>query len=345
MQNSLRNRTFKRLEASIKGEKTDGHSVFFYYTYPFFNNITKVNLEDYFHKPKVTFDTQIEVLEKLENCGSLCPDEGAVAECSALGGTVRFDRHGFISVKEMEIESVEDAMKIRPGDPYGDNYMRKALETLDYMVKNAPKGIKVNPPVIHGPFTVAAQLRGISDFCMDTLVEPEICQALLDICTETSINFMNAAKKILGGNLHHILLADDISSFLSKEQYIKWVLPTYKKIFDAFPGVQKWLHNDASAAHLASEIAGFGWDAWQYAPSINSNALLNDTEGKISLMGGMDPVELQKLTPEETYKQCIKKLESFNGNTKFVLGPGGSVNQIPIENLLAVLKAADDFKI
>lgn len=339
----LRDRTFSRLQKSITGEPCDRHSVFFYYTFLFYQTVTGVNLDAYFHDPKVTFETQLEVIEKLERCGSFAPDEGAIAECSALGGEVRFDAHGLISVKEAPINDVDDVLKMTPGDPYGDNYMRKALESLEYMVQHAPEGIKVNPPVIHGPFTVAAQLRGINEFCMDVLLEPELCEALLDVCTETSINFMKAAEKILGGNLHHILLADDISAFLSREQYKQWVIPYYERIFKEFPGVQKWLHNDANAAHIAPEIAAFGWDAWQYAPSIDPINLLADTGEKVSLMGGLSPLTLQTMSAEETYAHCVEVLKRFNGNTKFVLGPGGSVNQIPVENLLAILRAADDF--
>lgn len=116
-----------------------------------------------------------------------------------MGGKVRFDEHGFISVEPAGIEEVEDVLKIKPGDPYGDNYMRVALETLEYMVQNCPAGYKVNPHAIMGPFTVGAQLRGISDFCADTIAEPELVEAVLDLVIETQVNFMKAQEKILGG--------------------------------------------------------------------------------------------------------------------------------------------------
>lgn len=342
---TLRDRTFDRLKRSIDGRPSDGHSVFFYYTYPFFQNVTGVDLQEYYHKPEVMLEVQQEVYEMLDNCGSFAPDTGAVAECTGLGGQVRFDAHGFISVKEMGIETLEDVLQMKPGDPWGDNYMRIGLETFQYMLENAPKHIKVNPPVLHGPFTVAAQLRGISQMCMDILVEPDLAEALLEVCTETSINYLKAIEKVMGGPLHHILVGDDISSFLSKKQYREWVLPYYEKIFKEFPNMQRWLHNDANAAHLFSEIKDGGWDAWQYAPSIDPLAALEGSEGKVTLMGGLNPVALQKKTPEETYDLCIETLKSFKGNNKLVLGPGGSVNQIPIENLKAILKAADDYKI
>ncbi|MDR2932680.1 MAG: uroporphyrinogen decarboxylase family protein [Oscillospiraceae bacterium] len=342
---TLRDRTFMRLKQSIAGQESDGHAVFFYYTYPFYQSVTHVDLNAYFHDPKVTFDVQLEVLELLERCGSFAPDEGAVAECSALGASVIFDEHGFISVKPAELEELDDVLAIKPGDPYGDNYMRRALESLEYMLQHAPADLKVNPPVMHGPFTVAAQLRGISDMCMDILVEEDKAKALLEVCTETCIRFLKAAEKMMGGQLHHILVADDISSFLSPDQYREWVVPYYRMIFKEFPGVQRWLHNDASAEHLLDQIEEAGWDAWQYAPAIDSLKALERTQGKVSLMGGLNPVELQSLTEEETYNHCMEKLQYFGGKTKLVLAPGGSVNQVPIDNLKANLRAADTYKI
>ncbi|MCG8698606.1 MAG: uroporphyrinogen decarboxylase family protein, partial [Bacteroidales bacterium] len=69
------------------------------------------------------------------------------------------------------------------------------------------------------------------------------------------------------------------------------------------------------------------------------------TKGKVTLLGGLSPLELQKWSAEETYEKCTDVLESFNGNSKFVLAAGGSVNQVPNDNLMAMFKAADDFKI
>lgn len=342
---TLRERTFTRLAQSIAGEKSDAHSVFNYYTFPFFQSLTGVDLNDYFHNPKTTLDTQLKVYEMLDKCGNFAPDTGPVAETNALGGEVYFDRKGFINVHTSGIEDIDDIKDLKPGDPYGDNYMRKGLECLEYLLANAPKGYKVNPPNMMGPFTVAAQLRGISDLCADTIMEPEFVKALLDICTETTINYINASEKTMGGTLHHILISDDLSSFLNPELYEEFVMPTYKAIFKEFPKTQFWLHNDAKATHIAHYIAEVGFAAWQYAPSMDVMETYNATKGKVSLLGGLSPVELQSLTEEETYQACIAKLKSFEGHNKFVLGVGGSVNQIPIENLMAMFRAADEFKI
>jgi uroporphyrinogen-III decarboxylase len=342
---TLRERTFSRLNKSIIGDATDGHAVFNYYTFPFYHHITGVPLDRYFHDPKVMFETQFQVLEQLEKCGSFQPDPGPVAECSSLGGIVQFDAEGFISVRKSGISTLDEVMRLQPGDPYGDNYMRIALETLSYMLQHAPADIKVNPPICMAPFSVCAQLVGISEFCIDIIEEPEIVEALLNVATETCIRYMKECEKLFGGPLHHLLLSDDLSSFLSPGQFDQWVVPTYKKIFQSFPDSQHWLHNDAQAGHLIRSIADAGFVAWQYAPSIPSEQAMEKSGGRVALLGGLNPLEVQHMSAQQTYDRCIEKLVSFNGNNKYVLGVGGSVNQIPVDNVLAILHAADDYKI
>ena len=341
---TLRGRTFERLRRSIAGEPSDGFGLFHYYTYPFYKSVTGVDLNGYFHDPKVIFDTQYETIEKIDKCGSFQPDEGAVAEVSSLGGIVQFDKEGFISIKARELED-EEILAIRPGDPYGDNYMRRALEALQYMVDNAPKDIKVNPPVCHGPVTVCAQLMGMEDFFIRLMMDPEVIEPLLDVAVETNIRFMKAAEKILGAPLHHLLIADDFSAMMKEDMYREYVIPRYQAIFREFPHTQRWLHNDAKADHLCGAIADAGIQAWQHSLSIDLQTAMENAGGRVSLMGGIKPVTLQKLTAEETYDLCVETMKKFNGNTKFVLAAGGSINQVPLENVMAMFRAADEFKI
>lgn len=340
---SLRQRTFERLRKAINGEDMDRHAAFHYYTYPFYQNATGVELDSYFHCPKVMFDTQAQTLEQMQWCGNFAPDTGAVAECSALGGRVVFDQHGFISVKPAPANTLEDLVRLQPGDPYGENYMRVALEALEYMCAHAPDGIGVNPPFVQGPVTIAAQLRGISDFCMDTILDEELVDELLEITTETVINYLRAIEKTMGKPLGHILIADDLSSFLSEKMFWRFVQPAYQKLFAAFPQAQAWLHNDAKAGHIISAIANSGFRAWQFAPSLDMDEVAEKSEGKIALIGGLSPLKMQNVSPQQMYDEAIETLRKFKGNKRCVLSAGGSLNQVSVENALMMLRAADEF--
>lgn len=179
---------------------------------------------------------------------------------------------------------------------------------------------------------------------MDAILDPDLVNKILDVVIETQVRFMKAQEKILG-SLHHIFVADDLSAFLSEPMYRDLILPGYLTHFEEFPNIQRWLHNDSTARHVAPAIADSGMVAWQYLPEIGPKDALELTGGNVTLLGGLSPLDLQKWGEEETYENCTKVLESFGGNNKFVLAAGGSVNQVSIANLKAMFKAADDFKL
>ncbi|MDO4621416.1 MAG: uroporphyrinogen decarboxylase family protein [Eubacteriales bacterium] len=341
---TLRERSFDRFSKALRGEKTDAHAVFHFYTFPFYHACTNVNLKEYFSDPKVAFETQLEGIEKLERIGNLQPDFGINIETSALGGTVRYDKEGFMSVEKMQIETEEEVADIKLPNPWDTELGYKCLSQLQYFKENCPDWCKVNAPTVTGPFTVAAQLRGITDFMCDTLEDPDFCEALIEKSTEFCIMYMKEVEKILG-HIPHLFLSDDLTSFLQPGPFNEFVAPAYKALFKEFPDSQRWLHNDAQAWHLAESLENVGIQAWQYAKNLNPAELAEKTHNNITLFGGLDPLAFQKISAQETYDICINRLKEFNGNSRLVLGAGGTVNQIPVENLLAILKAADDYKI
>ena len=56
-------------------------------------------------------------------------------------------------------------------------------------------------------------------------------------------------------------------------------------------------------------------------------------------------MELAGLTVEQTIQKCNEVIDSFEGNPRCVLAAGGSINQVPIENLRAMFRVADERKI
>ena len=341
---SLRERTFERLKKSINGEALDAHGVFNFYTYPFYHEVTKVPLDQYFSDPKLQLDIQVEVLDRLEGVGNPCPDVGSVAESNSFGAPIHFDAEGFISVSDMGIEDEDDVAELNFKGVRGGEYMNFCLETLEYMVGHCPDRYRVNPPIVMGPFTVASQMCGPQEFCVATLEDPDMVEALLDKVIDAEVQYMKEMEKILG-SLHHILVCDDISAFLSANGFEEFVKGTYDRLFAEFPNTQRWLHNDANAKHLAKFIPDCGFKAWQYGPCMTGPEAAELTRNEVTLLGGFKPLELAKWSVEETEERTNKLIDEFAGNPRLVISAMGSVNQVPIENLLKVLHVADERKI
>lgn len=111
-------RNVERLRKSIAGEKTDGHAVFNFYTYPFFHAATNVPLNEY----SIILSFAFSLSRKRWRCWTAVVTWFLIwvrlAECGALDGKVRFGRHGrhgFISVEPAEIEDLDDVLAISVG--------------------------------------------------------------------------------------------------------------------------------------------------------------------------------------------------------------------------------------
>ncbi len=334
----------QKIKDCLAGQNSSRHACMFFINFPFVQSVTGVDLHSYFHDPKVMMDAQVDTWRAIGTEGWLWPDLGVVPECAALGGQVVYDKRGFPSIQADEEKELEDFLNLKPADPYGDNMLAEALAALEYMVAHKPSGFEVQASIVQSAFTGAAMLRGISEFCVDLLDEPEKARELMDIVLETDIRYMKAQEQILGG-LDHILLSDDISSFLSGIQFQEYVIPYYKKFFDCFPESQRWLHNDGQALHLAPFLysSGVQLKLWHTGSCFDHIKAMESMENSLCMAGNLDPVAVAGMSEEEVYGCALRELRKFKGNTRFILGLGGFISYgTPPENIRAVLRAADD---
>ena len=311
--------------------------------HPFFASVCGISLRQYFESPQEMMKAQLKAFELTGYQNPLLPDFGVVPVASGFGCRVVFDNIGIPGCESLEAEELEELDGLEPADPKGENYMGKALEYLAYMKKYKPEGIQAGPSLLMGPVTVASLIRGTTDFCMDIFDDPKRVNRLLDVITETSVSYLKAQEEILG-SLKHLVVSDDISSFLSRSQYEEFVLPHYEKLLCHFPDTVKILHNDAEAAHLAGAIGDTDFDYWHVGSCIDIQKAREDSHGKITLIGGLDPIrEVAKLPPESLYDTAVKRLEAMGGDDRMILSAGGFVNYgTSPENIKEVVRAVQE---
>ena len=87
-----------------------------------------------------------------------------------------------------------------------------------------------------GPFTVACNLRGATEMCLDLLVDPGYAHELLCLITEATIDRIRAFRRHLGEPVVRSAFgfADDSIQTLSTELYAEFVLPYHRKLVAAF---------------------------------------------------------------------------------------------------------------
>lgn len=83
-----------------------------------------------------------------------------------------------------------------------------------------------------GPFTVACNLRGATDFCLDLYEDPDYAQELLAFIVESTLRRRKAWCEFYDLPLSRggLWLPDDSIAMLSCEAYIELVLPHHKRL-------------------------------------------------------------------------------------------------------------------
>lgn len=81
------------------------------------------------------------------------------------------------AIHEPPLKSLDDGLGLRPFDPASDGRIPMALAVGQRLKRELPAA-DVRVPVA-GPFSIAFNLRGINDLCMDAATEPEKTAALL----------------------------------------------------------------------------------------------------------------------------------------------------------------------
>ncbi len=67
---------------------------------------------------------------------------------------------------------------------------------------------------------------------------------------------------------------------------------------------------------------------------------------RIAIMGGIDMDFLARKSPSEIYNRASKLLEQTFDTGGFALGSGNSIpDYVPVENYLAMIRAAVDFRV
>jgi MtaA/CmuA family methyltransferase len=174
---------------------------------------------------------------------------------------------------------------------------------------------------------------------------------LMEISSDALINFL---KALLEAGSDTAQAADSLASLsmISPAIYEKYVYPFECKVFrEIQPLVREndavaFLHICGDTRQILPLMAKTGADILEIDAKVDMAEAKILTEGKVALMGNLDPtVVLFQGTPElvkSTANACMKSCDALSGG--FILGSGCEVvPKSPVENLKALVEAAHDF--
>ncbi len=308
-----------------------------------------INHLDYYLDPDVWFNSNLRIMEEFPEVTffpSWWVEFGMAAEPSALGARIRFwaNQPPGISPSLLRIEDVEH---LQPADVQSDGFAALALRRyLTVKQKVFDAGYIIPAVAARGPLCTAAFCRGVDDFLMDIVENPEAVHKLLEMTTRLTVDWLKAQAEAVGETVEGILVLDDIVGFLSRKHYLEFAHPYLRQVFEAFP--HEWVkvyHNDANIKPMLEDLAETGFDVLNWGKNLDLTEVSSRIGNRVCLMGNVNPLEIgTRGTPEEVKGATLEVL-SKSGGKGIILSLGGGVSPgMPGPNIRAMIDGLRQFQ-
>ncbi|WP_373600562.1 uroporphyrinogen decarboxylase family protein [Paraclostridium bifermentans] len=261
----------------------------------------------------------------------------------AMGSEVVFPTNNTPYISKPAISDYSEIGKLKPIDPYKDGRIKYFLEALKITQDKLNSVVGVGTSV-GGPFTTACFLRGTDKFLRDLTKNKDMAQQLLEISTQSVINYIDAACDIgLAPSLAEPIAS---STMISEKKFEEFAKPYLKKCMDRIierTGGGTTLHICGRTKKIWGHMVDTGI-ANLSLDNIDDIGELKEVYGdKVCLIGNVDPVDtIMRGSIEDIYneaRECIKK--AHDSKCGFILSTGCDV---PIgtkpENIKALMDAA-----
>lgn len=201
--------------------------------------------------------------------------------------------------------------------------------------------------VSHGPYQMACDLRGMENFMIDMMIQPDFAIALLDRVTDTICGLTSNYLEAAGDVMHMIELpGDDYAAndnlVFSPKLFRKMIRPCVEKIVKTIrtirPDIKIMLHSDGAIGKLVPDFIEMGIGVLHPLEPVSGMdpAQIKRTYGdSICFLGGVDISHALPGTLDDVRRdvdRCIRDLAPGGG---YIMAPCNHLqSDIPSENII-----------
>jgi len=289
----------------------------------------------------VLADTLIEFADMIECDGIYVTRDNLVVH-EAMGGGVTTPEDDEQMGHEPVLSNLRDFEKLAIPDPWKAPGMRTVLAAAKRAVAKAGDRYYVMANIDCGPFSTAANLRGVQNFLMDIALEdPVLISEYLDFCTDLVVTYGRAMQNT---GVHGIQYGDSTASLVNSEMFEQFALPYLELSMEqlAQANCDMWLHICGKTDHLLPMLKDLNMQLFEVDAMVPMARAQELVGGSVVLKGGIDTMFLQDSSAEEVY-QATRELLLTCGSTGLIISAGCMVPRLtPLENLRAMTRACRD---
>jgi MtaA/CmuA family methyltransferase len=240
-------------------------------------------------------------------------------EASGFGAAIEFDRdHGPIC-RHPPLEDNPDLASLPRPEPERAPRMRDRIDAVRLYRERVGDRYSVLGWV-EGPAAEAADLRGVSNFLMDLLDDPDYARALMARCVETGVEF---ARAQVAAGADTIGIGDAVASQVSPQVYEALILPYERNLVAAIRGMGVFvrLHICGNITHLLPGLATLGVDILDVDHLASLATARRAVGPNVTLAGNVDPVTCVMHGPPERVRAAVERCAAEAGG-RFMVNAG-----------------------
>ncbi len=262
---------------------------------------------------------------------------------AALGGRMKVREVGAPDLEAPLIHNPEDldALNIEGVDE--DEVIATVREAARIVAKKIGKDYVVTATA-WGPFTLAAQLRGVEALMYGVYKQPDFVKKIIALSADVVNRFYEPL--IADGVIEMVSIADPTASgdLISRKHFESFALPALKKMIGNFSrkGTRTLLHICGNTRDKIDLIGTIGADCFSLDSKVELSFAKEQLKGKMCIAGNVDPVKVMNQGTAEdvkrTSEKCIQDAAPGGG---YVLMPGCDIPPtVPYENIKTMIRAA-----
>ena len=314
---------------------------------PRFMDVT--NFADFYRDGEAMAEGQIKAWERYGH-DVVMVENGTAALAEACGVEVEYMKQSAPVASHPAISSLDEIDKLKVPDPYQDPLLKELLKSTRIVVEEIGDKAFVMGRADQGPFSLACEIRGMSEFLLDLALGEELDKVhqLMEFCLTVCERY--ALAQIEQG-AHATSIGDSPSGpdVISPKYYREFAYPYVERLAMSLKKEDVILsyHICGNATPIIADMINTGAAILEIDQKSDQIKVKEAAKGKATVLGPIDPSEvMDNGTPELVLEKCEEALRNLSPGEGFILGPGCALPPTtPDENIDAMIEAAKRFKL
>jgi MtaA/CmuA family methyltransferase len=232
-------------------------------------------------------------------------------ETQGFGAEIEFVPDGVPRCVKPPLEDDRDLANLAAPDPHSSERMLDRVRAVEAF-KQAVAGTYSILGWIEGPAAEAADLRGVTNFLMDSVMEPDYANELMTRCVDVGIEFARAQVE---AGADTIGVGDAIASQVSADTYEHMILPHEQRLLQGVrdAGGLVRLHICGNITHLLPYLGSLAVDIVDVDWMVDMAAARAALPDK-PLVANLDPVNAVMKSTPEAIQDALRAVYDTVGN-------------------------------